>query len=91
VKREIILTKKQHMTRLLKALTNTQRQACFNLLEKLLTNIIDCKDPALQEKRRSIKQSNTLLKAAITATTQGTALLEQVGFVLVKNKGEPTY
>ena len=35
------------MTRLFKAMSSTLRPPGFNLLEKLLTNIIECKDAAM--------------------------------------------
>ena len=58
------------------------REPCFTLLEKLITNIAENKDPDQDAKFRSIKKDNERLKKVVTKFSEGVNLMDAIGFTV---------
>jgi PUB domain len=73
------------MTQCFRELKKANAEPCFELLDKLLKNIIDNNSLAENEtgqKYRTVKRSNKKLKDFITNHKPGVSLLQLVGFSL---------
>lgn len=72
------LTRKDHIRLQFQAMSKAQREPCYELLDKLLRNIIESNGE--DEKFRSIKTESKVLTQNVTRLKQGKTLMELLGF-----------
>ncbi len=58
------------------------REPCFTLLDKLIGNISENKDPEQDAKFRSVKKDNATLKKVVTKFSEGAKLMDAIGFTV---------
>ena len=60
------------------------REPCFTLLNKLISNIAENKNPEQDAKFRSVKKDNATLKKVVTKFSEGAKLMDAIGFTVQK-------
>ena len=81
------MSKKELMTQSFKELKKGSAEPCFELLNKLLKNIIDSQPESEEsQKFRTVKKKNKKLKQFVTSQKAGVRLMELIGFTLQKNE-----